>query len=104
MYPPAFCPSSARLGQESPPNLAVRVLGNPVTGQEVAVEVRGAEGQPLRYVLSNLQGQLVSERLVEQAGALERQRLSVGRQPAGVLLLRVSTPSQHQTVKILTAQ
>ena len=103
-FTPTACSSaragvSQELGLGTP--LRVVVLGNPVTGQDVSVEVAGAEGQPLRLSLTNLQGQPVSERVVEGAGAVERQTLRVAGQPAGVLLLRVSTPSQTQTVKVL---
>jgi hypothetical protein len=100
----ASCPSGSGARSAAPelgPGLQVVVLGNPVTGQDVSVEVAGAEGQPLRLSLTNLQGQPVSEQVVERAGAVERQRLRVAGQPAGVLLLRVSTPHQTQTVKVL---
>ena len=45
----------------------------------------------------------MSERSIEQAGAIETQTLPMSNQPAGVLLLRVSTPNQRQTVKVLKA-
>lgn len=86
--------------EEFDTSLRVRVLGNPVQGDVVNIEVRGGEGQPLQLRLTNLQGHVVGEQQVERAGALEQQRLSVAGQPAGVLLLRVSSPTQVQTVKI----
>ncbi|GAB3049233.1 T9SS type A sorting domain-containing protein [Spirosoma pulveris] len=79
----------------------VRVLGNPVTGSEVVVEVNGAQGQPLHYELLDGSGRLVQTQQVEQAGWLERHTMNLGSQRAGVLLLRVSTPTHSQTVKIL---
>ena len=98
------CGSGARVAAGEPgASLRVRVLGNPVTGDAVRVAVEGAEGQPLRLSLVDQQGRPVSERFVEQAGATEQQTLSIGRQPAGLLLLHVSTPSQTQTVKVLKA-
>jgi hypothetical protein len=101
-FTPPAC-GSARAGVSQEPGRALRVvvLGNPVTGQDVSVEVGGAEGQPLRLSLTNLQGQPVSEWSVERAGAVERQTLGVAGQLAGVLLLRVSTPGQTQTLKVL---
>lgn len=80
--------------------LSVTVLGNPVTGQTVEVEVRGAEGQPLSLGIVDTQGRLVSEQRVEQAVALEQRRLVLGGQ-AGLLLLRVSTPTQQRVVKLI---
>ena len=79
----------------------VQVLGNPVVGNTVRVDVRGAEGQPLYLQLSDPLGHAVSERRVERAGAIEQQTLSLDQQPAGLLLLRVSTPTQSQTVKVI---
>ena len=95
--------ASGRLAasQEPVASLSVVVLGNPLTGQAVTVEVRGAEGQPLRLQLTDVTGRIVQEQLVETAGAVERHTLSVVHQPAGMLLLRVSTAGQSQTVKVL---
>jgi hypothetical protein len=94
---------SARQGaaDEAAAVMTVRVLGNPVKGREVGVEVRGVEGQSLHLQLTDLRGQPVSEQLVDQAGLVEFQMLPTGSQPPGLLLLRVSTPTQSQTVKVL---
>ncbi|GAB3932440.1 hypothetical protein GCM10028804_46840 [Larkinella terrae] len=46
-------------------------------------------------------GRLISERSVEQAQSLERQTLPVTGHSAGLLLLRVSTPTQTRTVRIV---
>ncbi|MRS63530.1 T9SS type A sorting domain-containing protein [Larkinella terrae] len=51
--------------------------------------------------LSDLYGRLISERSVEQAQSLERQTLPVTGHSAGLLLLRVSTPTQTRTVRIV---
>ena len=84
--------------------LSVTVLGNPVAGETVAVEVRGAEGQSLQLQLRDERGHLVSEQSVGKAGVVERQTLRLGQVPAGVLLLRVSTSTQSQTLKLLKAE
>ena len=98
------CAGGARVGAEPGSGLQVRVLGNPASGSQVSVEVRGAQGQPLRVQLTDAAGRAVSERLMERAGAVERQTLSLGNQPTGILLLRVSTPTQSQTLKLLKAE
>ena len=59
---------------------------------------------PLRLALTDATGRPVSERLVERAGAVERQTLRTDQQPAGMLLLRVSTPTQSRTLKVVKAQ
>ncbi|RYZ15615.1 MAG: T9SS type A sorting domain-containing protein [Sphingobacteriales bacterium] len=76
------------------------MLGNPVSSQ-VEVEIRGAEGKPLQVQLTDINGHLVSEQQVPQAGVVERHRLPVFHQAPGMLVLRVSTPTQQKTVKIL---
>ena len=95
------CSGGARLGSQGETSLSVVVLGNPVAGQTVSLEVRGAEGQPLWLQLTDSNGRPVSERSLERAGVVEHQTLSLGHQPAGLLLLRVSTPTQRQTLKLL---
>jgi hypothetical protein len=75
-------------------------LGNPVSDR-LEVEVRGAEGQPLRLQLTDASGRLISQRQIEVAKVIEQQTLSVGQQPAGLLLLRVSSGSKSVTLKVL---
>ncbi|RYD91908.1 MAG: T9SS type A sorting domain-containing protein [Sphingobacteriales bacterium] len=94
------CAPGSRLSAESTTSLEVTVLGNPVSSQ-VEVEIRGAEGQPLHVQLTDVSGHLVSEQQVPQAAVVERHRLPVFQQAPGVLVLRVSTPTQQKTVKIL---
>jgi hypothetical protein len=92
--------SGARLGTEPVSELKVRVLGNPVVGETVAVEVRGGAGQSLRLQVVSEQGYRIDEQGVEQAGSVERFTLRVG-PSAGVYLLRVSSSLQSQTLKLL---
>ncbi|GAB3011779.1 choice-of-anchor Q domain-containing protein [Spirosoma pulveris] len=97
---------AARLAAARPENpltegWQVQVLGNPVIGNEVEVVVSGAPGESLRYELLDGSGRAVQTHHVQQSGSLERQRLNIGSQGAGSLLLRVSTPTRSQTVKIL---
>jgi glucose/arabinose dehydrogenase len=97
--------SSARVGvaNEMRAELEVIVLDNPIQKNEVKVEVRGVAGQPVRYRLTDLSGRLITEQVTEQAEERERQTLRLGNQPAGLLLLQVSTPSQVKRVKLLKA-
>ncbi|GAB3050168.1 choice-of-anchor Q domain-containing protein [Spirosoma pulveris] len=99
-------PGAARLaaGREEPSvagSWQVRVLGNPVTGNEVVVEVIGAQGQSLHYELLDGSGRSVESLPIQQASSLERQTMHIGSQGLGLLLLRVSTPTHSQTVKVL---
>ncbi|WP_171062833.1 putative Ig domain-containing protein [Larkinella sp. C7] len=98
--PKAFQCAPARLSAEQKPELQVTVLGNPVRGDQVAVEIRGAEGQAVFLELTDAGGRLVSQRQIDQAKAVERQSLSVGQQPAGLFFLRVQQGGSQVTLKI----
>ena len=101
--PSVVCSASGRLSSAKlEPELSVVVLGNPVLGNQLEVEIRGAEGQRLQFQVSDVQGRPVLGRLVEQATRLERQSLRLSRPPTGPLYLRVSTDQQAVTVKLLT--
>ncbi len=93
--------SNGRRGVEPTAGLSVTVLGNPVRNGQVTVEVRGADQQPLLLSLTTMQGQLIDSHRIERAGAVAQHRFEVGRR-GGMLLLRVSTPTQEKTVKLLT--
>ena len=97
---PLSCPSPARMSAEPSSDLQVTVLGNPAS-EQVAVEIRGAEGQPLRLQLTDASGRLVSQRQIEVAQRLERQNVSVRQQPAGLLLLRVTSGLKSVTIKVV---
>jgi YVTN family beta-propeller protein len=98
--PKAYQCAPGRLSAESGWDLQVRVLGNPTTDQ-LQVEVRGAEGQPLRLQLTDASGRLVSQQQIERAKTIEQPTLSVHQQPAGLLLLRVSSGLKSITLKIV---
>jgi hypothetical protein len=100
----AACNPGARLGVSPEVPLKVVVLGNPVAGETVEVEVQGAQGQSLRVQLTDERGHLVSEQSVGRAGEVERQTLRLSQLPAGVLLLRVNTSTQSQTLKLLKTE
>jgi hypothetical protein len=80
--------------------LQVRVLGNPVTNQTVEVDITGAEQQVLHLNLVDLQGRVLHQQRIDQADPIQRVRVPLGEQ-AGLFLLNVSTPTQHQQVKLM---
>jgi sugar lactone lactonase YvrE len=102
------CPASAtRLAAPESgadlPGLRVTVKGNPVRGEAVTVEISGVAGESLRVTLSDLHGRTVRQQRLERAGATEQVTLDLG-QAQGVLLLRVATPTQSRTVKVVKAE
>jgi hypothetical protein len=98
--PRAYQCAPARLSAETGSELQVTVLGNPVSDQ-LQVEVRGAEGQPVRLQLTDASGRLVSQRQIDQAKPLERAVFDVRQQPAGLLFLRTTSGLRTVTLKIL---
>ncbi|WP_461098643.1 hypothetical protein [Spirosoma luteolum] len=95
---------SGRIGvAESREPLAVQVLGNPVVGGTVRAEVRGAAGQALDLELLDSRGQVIDRQRTASAGVVETASFEVGRQAAGMLLLRARTSQQVQTIKVLKA-
>ena len=94
---------AAKFVEEPTQSLKVRVLGNPTTNDEVVIEIMGAEGQAVQTGLSNIQGQLINQRSIENASNAERQTIRLGRQP-GTYILQVSTPTEKQSVKIIRQQ
>jgi hypothetical protein len=97
----AACGSgNARMIAESVERLSVVVLGNPTPAETVDIAIRNVAGQTVYLQLVNGQGQLVSERTIEQADTVERTTIRLGK-TAGTYLLQVSTATQKQAVKIV---
>jgi hypothetical protein len=80
--------------------LQVRVLGNPVTNQTVEMEIIGAEQQVLHLNLVDLQGRVLHQQRIDQPDPVQRVRVPMGEQ-SGLFFLNVSTPTQHQQVKLV---
>jgi hypothetical protein len=96
--------SQGRVGVPVESTLQVKVLGNPMEGDELVVEVSGAAGQSLSMGVFDERGYPAAKPVdVATAQSVERVVLRVGG-ASGVYLLRVSTPTQNQTVKVLKAQ
>ena len=94
--------AGARVGVSGEPSaMRIAVLGNPIQGDAVTVEVSGIDGQSARFELIDAGGQLLHEHRIEQAGSVERLDLPVGRAAARIFLLRVSTLNESQTIKFL---
>ncbi|RRB07822.1 hypothetical protein [Larkinella rosea] len=56
---PLTCSPAAWLSAETGDELQVAVLGNPFS-EQLAVEIRGAEGQPLLLLLTDASGRFIS--------------------------------------------
>ena len=91
---------SARKGAIEPSRLRVVVLGNPVSGEQVWVEVQGRTGQAVKFVVSDEQGHEVSTQAGELATGVDRFEVKLG-PVGGHYYLRVSTDTAHQTVRVV---
>jgi hypothetical protein len=78
----------------------VQIMGNPTNDDQVVVQVRGETGESMRIGLANSQGQVVSQQTFTTSGAVEQKKFKLGRLP-GIYFLKVSTPTQSKTVKVL---
>ncbi|MBD2699146.1 hypothetical protein IC229_00740 [Spirosoma sp. BT702] len=93
--------AGAREGySEISPDLAVQVLGNPVAGQTLELEISGVEGQRVGLELVDLNRHRLGGQQVERAGEMERVKLGVATLP-GVFLLQVSTDTQRQVIRVV---
>ncbi len=92
--------ASLRIARETGSGLTISVLGNPTTADRVEFELRGAEGQSVRLQVVEANGRSVSDLRIEQAGAVERRTMSLGRQ-AGLYLIRATTQTGGITVKVI---
>ena len=97
--PPSGAPARV-MAAEPVSALAVRVLDNPVVSAQAQVEISGAEGQAVNLHLVDMQGRLVHEQRIEQAGGVEPVSVPLG-QSRGTLVLKVGTTSQQQSLKLL---
>ncbi|WP_460950089.1 Ig domain-containing protein, partial [Spirosoma daeguense] len=97
----AACNTPARQGvAETGTGLQVKVLGNPLTGSAVELEISGITGQSVSVKLVNLQGHQLAGERIERASDKERLSLTVDRM-MGVLLLEVRTAAEQQVIRLL---
>ncbi len=89
---------------ESSADLQLQVLGNPARNGRLSVQVLGAAGQSLNLNLLDAQGQQVDTHRVEQAGTQEQHTFEISRYSTGVLLLRATTPTQSQTLRVIKSE
>ncbi|QHV99022.1 FG-GAP-like repeat-containing protein [Spirosoma endbachense] len=97
----SICTAPTRVGAaEVGTGLQVQVLGNPVEGKSVEVEIRGVSGQSVQLNLTDLQGRVLHQQRLDEADSLERVSVPIGT-GKGLLLLQVNTATEHQQVKLL---
>ncbi|MEZ0538075.1 glycosyl hydrolase [Fibrella arboris] len=83
------------------PPFQLVVLGNPIRGNLVNLEIKGAKSVPLTLRLTDTLGRQVADERIIPASATARHQLTVGSQP-GVYLLQVSSQVGVKTLRIVT--
>lgn len=73
---------------------------NPVLDQ-FSVKVEGATGETIRIQLSDLSGRTVFDKVVTAQNGNYQETIPMTQKQTGLYLIRVSTPTQTQTLKVL---
>jgi hypothetical protein len=93
-------PNGRQAVAEAGSQLSVVVLGNPVIGESVEVVIGGAAGQAVVLSLTDLAGNRLYQQSIRQAAPEERVVVPVSAGQA-ITILKVSTATQQQTVKLI---
>lgn len=81
--------------------LSVKVLGNPIIGEELGVEVKSGERSPIHVSLSDNNGILLHDQHLPADGETQLVKIPVKGQVSGTYLLRVATSTEQRTLHIL---
>ena len=104
-FAPPRCPSSAAfrnpdaLSKDQGPQIVV--LGNPANGNEITIEVAGAENQPLQVRMIDPQGQAVHDQKLQSAKAVERIVIPVRSSQKGIFLIQAISNGRATVTKVL---
>ena len=90
-----------RVGTDEPVvSLSVVLYPNPVA-EEFSIGIKGAQGQTVRIMLTDLNGSPLTNTSVDVTTPEHREQLRIGQQRAGLYLLRVSTAKEAVTLKVI---
>ncbi|MBC3789070.1 hypothetical protein [Spirosoma utsteinense] len=95
--------SGARLSSpvsEGTSELSVLVLGNPVEGNSIELEINGVSHQAVQLDLVDLQGRIIYQQHIDRAETTEHLSVPTGNS-RGLLLLTIRTATHRQLVKVL---
>ncbi|MBO0951776.1 cellulose binding domain-containing protein [Fibrella forsythiae] len=85
-------------------DLDVLILGNPVRNDKVLFKVSGADSEPIQVELINTHGQVITHQQLLHSQDIQTHQLSLFNQEAGTYLLKVSTPTQRKTIKVVKTE
>ena len=93
-------PDKSRLSAEAPAPWQVTVLGNPVTGTGVDLQINRAQGLSLQVRVSDIAGYVVSEQTTPITQDGQFLRAGLGSQ-AGVYVIQVSDGVRQQSLRVI---
>ena len=80
--------------------LNVTVLGNPVIGDKADIIISGAHASPVRIMVTDLTGRILSQKLVAKPAENEHHVLQLDKN-AGLYLIKVGTSKESVSVKVV---
>ncbi|WP_227686916.1 right-handed parallel beta-helix repeat-containing protein [Spirosoma arboris] len=98
--PPTGASGRLAATEESPAELQVRVLGNPVVGSSAQIEISGVSGQRVEVGVVDSQGRRWHQQTIPQASLIDQLSVPLSNS-RGLLLLQVSSEGQSQTIKMI---
>ena len=87
-------------GQSSELNFRATISPNPVENQ-LNVRIDGAADQPVRLVLTDLQGHMLVDQTIQRIDDQHQATLPMSQSQSGMYLLRVSTATESMTLKVV---
>ncbi|UHG89814.1 T9SS type A sorting domain-containing protein [Spirosoma oryzicola] len=95
-----YCKGARLSAKSASTDLSIQVMPNPSSDQVIKILVDGALGEQVTIQVTDQQGKLVSYTRIEEVAATMYSSAQLGYLP-GVYLLKVSTPTQNKTIKIM---
>jgi hypothetical protein len=97
--------AGARFSAEDPESASaafqVKILGNPVIGDQAIAEIQGARGQSIQITLTDVSGRPLIKQDLEVKSDIEQHTFKLNRSAAGIYLLRISGKENTVTVKLI---
>ncbi|CCH02336.1 Mannan endo-1,4-beta-mannosidase [Fibrella aestuarina BUZ 2] len=88
-------------GVDPDPGYHVTAMGNPIDGSQVDLDIEGAEGQALRFVVFDTRGRQLTERAVTPRTATLRYSFPLGSHEPGLYLIRIFSATKASTLKLI---
>lgn len=87
-------------GETTSGRLNVTVLGNPVSGDKANIVISGANASPLKIMVTDLNGRILFQKLVDNPVENEEYVLPLGKN-SGLYIIKAGTIKQSVSVKVI---